>query len=43
MVLTCFVTGPKRNHLLYNKVISVLKKTEIILKLPHHPSTYKIP
>ena len=27
MVLTYFVTGPKRHHLLYNKVISVLKKT----------------
>ena len=41
-MLTYFVTYPKRNHLLYNEVISVLK-IQIILKLLYYPSTYKIP
>ena len=33
----------KRNHLLHNKVMSVLKKQSIILKLARPPSTNKIP
>ena len=38
-------TAYKRKHLLYNKVISVLKKKclKSILKLAHQPSTYEIP
>ena len=32
----------KRNHILYNKVISILKKKYSILKLLCHPTKYKI-
>ena len=35
-------TAYKRNHILYNKVISVLKKKYSILKLLCHPTKYKI-
>ena len=36
-------TAYEINHLLYSKVISVLKKKKSTLKLAQHPYTYKIP